>query len=360
MAKWNKKLGLVLVNFGLLTMAPNFANADGCYDPCSEPCSMNGFDVSVDFLYWKPCGDVPDYAVVRYADVDNEKSPDTITSKWAYKCLCLDWQPGFRIRAGKDDVWCNWRLDGSYTWLSVDNCSKGDCHSEDVEYMSSPLFHPSLDDDGYGPAFDELTGVKGQYKTNYQTWDVLLSYDIACNRCHTFKPFFGVEGLVLNQEISALGFLNKDVRDADLIGTRWNSDFNGVGLKVGTFYEFQMLDCLKFFGKASGSILVGSHDGKFVGTSVDGSGNRHKVVFYDGDCTQVVPSCNLAIGVVYETELCGTDVRVKCAWEFTEYGNISNPRTFSNGNVGEEYFSASPDYNDQGFQGLVVGAEFAF
>lgn len=359
MAKWNKKLGLVFVNFGLLAMAPNFVNADSCYDPCCDPCSFGGFDVGVDFLYWKPCVGNLDYAVVRHADSVNGTTPIVTTSKAGFKTLCLDWEPGFRIRAGKDDVWCNWRLEGSYTWLSLDDHASTRKSETDI-YVASPLFHPQFNTDGFGPAFDDLQEIKGHYDATYQTWDVLLSYDIACNRCHNFQPFFGVEGLIFNQEFKVAGLEFPDDGSVDAIYASWKSDFFGVGLKIGTAYEFQMFDCLKFYGKASGTITVGNHDGEYRAAEIDASGNKLRGSVNDDDCCQFVPGCNLALGFLYETCMCGYDLAVKAGWEFTQWYNVSNARIFSNGNEDEEFYSPSSHYTNPGFQGLVVGVDLSF
>jgi len=358
MAKWNKKLGLVFVNFGLLTMAPNFANADNCYDPCNESCGFGGMDFGVDFLYWKPFVEHPDYAVLRHKDQHGEGNQDVCSSKWGYKCLCLDWQPGFRLRAGKDDVWCNWRLDGSYTWLQVN--SSGRCtRADDNEFVASPLFHPSFDDCFCDPRFEDLTTVRGHFDLTYQTWDVIFSYDIACNRCHKFAPFFGVEGLIYNQKYCVGGFADPENRNADSVRSKWSSDFFGVGLKWGTAYEFQLIDCLKFYSNASGTITVGEHDGKFRCSSNDPSGNVQKRSFSDGDCTRFVPGYKLAVGFLYESEMCGYDFVVRAGWEFNQWFNLSAPRKFFSKEDGGEHCSASQHHNP-GFHGLVAGLDLQF
>ncbi|MEM1283261.1 MAG: Lpg1974 family pore-forming outer membrane protein [Chlamydiota bacterium] len=358
MAKWNKKLGLVFLNLGLLTMTPNFANADSCYDPCCDPCSFGGFEIGADFLYWKPCVDNMDYAVVRYSDTTEGTSPTTTTSKWGYKCLCLDWEPGFRIRFGKDDIWCNWRLNASYTWLDV-NTSATCKVPDNADYVTSPFFHPNfrfLQD----PEFSDLTVVKGTYDTTYQTWDVLLAYDIACNRCHSFQPFFGVEGLILDQGITASGFVTEDISDVDFYKTKWTSDFFGVGLKIGSDYQFQMFDCVKFYGSAAGTITVGDFDGKYTGYVVNASGEISKSIFADGDCCRVVPGYHLAAGLLYETDACGCEFAIRLGWEFVQWHNVANPRAFSSALPLDEHYSSSTDYTTLGFHGLVAGLDFSF
>lgn len=345
MAKWNKRLGLVFINLGLLTVTPNFANADSCYDPCCDPCSFGGFEIGVDFLYWKPCVDNLDY--VYREGVTTETSTDPVTNETSYgnNCICLDWEPGFRIRFAKDDVWCDWRLGVSYTWLNINSSSSAKLGTD--SFISSPLFDiDQFVDQSY-------TVIKGKYDTAYQAWDVLFAYDISCNRCHTFSPFWGVEGLIYNQEILVNGYLDPTVDDVSASSSKWTSDYFGVGLKLGTDYVFQMLDCLKLYASASGTITVGDHDASHNYYEYDASGNIDLHKFNDADCCHIVPGYHLAVGLLYESNTCGCDYGIRLGYEFTEWRNISNPRPLFN-EVGNGTVTTV------GFHGLVAGLDFSF
>lgn len=347
MAKWNKKLGLVFLNLGLLTVTPNFANADSCYDPCCDPCSFGGFEIGADFLYWKPCVDNLDYVYYFEGETTSASTPSITERHSGYKSVCLDWEPGFRIRVAKDDVWCDWRLSASYTWLNINNSATSTkLGVTDGEFLISPLF--TFFDD----FLQNFEVIKGKYDTSYNTWDVLFSYDISCNRCHTFSPFWGVEGLIFNQELSAIGFADVTIDNVDVLAAKWTSDYFGVGLKLGTDYVFQMLDCLKLYASASGSITVGNHDNKLVNTEYDASGNITIDTFKSDDNCQFVPGYHLAVGVLYESDMCGCDYGFRLGWESTEWRNVSNPRQFA--------LFGSSNTSTVGFHGLVAGLDFSF
>lgn len=366
MKKWNKLLGMVIPSLCLMTMAPNMANADYNYDSSCDPCSFGGFEIGADFIYWKPCVDDLDYAAVHYerGNPDTSTGVSITTDKYAYKCICLGWEPGFRVRFGKNDILCNWNLSGSYLWLDINekaNCkrptSTGTTGPEG-SYIDSPLFHAALgsSDD---PLNSDLTFARGDYSTTYQNWDAVLSYDIACHPCHTFQPFFGVEGLIYNQKLKVDAYVNSESEDIDSKHMVWTSDFFGVGMKMGTAYTFEF-KCFKLYANASGAILVGDHDGVNKQTRWDASGNGFNLNFKDGDCCQFVPGYHMAAGMLYETDACGCEFAIRLGWEFVKWCNISNPRRFQADESELRTTASASDYTTVGFHGLVAGLDFSF
>ncbi|NGX42947.1 MAG: hypothetical protein K940chlam7_01236, partial [Chlamydiae bacterium] len=156
---------------------------DSCY-PCSyEPCYTCGFDIGIDFLWWKPCVDDLDYA-----------TEGVTASNFKVKHICPKWEPGVRIMFSKPDVFCGWDLNLSGSYIqSTDSASV----SRDDSIIGNLLFvsEPTEEFEGF---FDS---AKGRWETDYFEWDVLFSYDMPFASCHSFKPFFGVTGLVLDQEL---------------------------------------------------------------------------------------------------------------------------------------------------------------
>lgn len=358
MKKWNKLLGMVIPSLCLVTMTPTMASADDCcYDPCCDPCSFGGFDVGVDFIYWKPCFDNLDFASVAHEVETGGSSPTYEKHKYGYKCLCLDWEPGFRVRFGKEDILCNWDLTGSYLWLDIN--SKGKCKEPkgDGAFVTSPLFAGVINDGS--PSNETLTYVDAKFNVTYQNWDALLSYDLSCNRCYSFSPFFGVEGLILNQKLTVNGYVDPETDEVEQKRLRWTSDYFGVGLKMGTAYEFEF-NCFKFYANASGVITVGDHDGWNKQTRWSESGDEYSYVWKDGDCCQFVPGYHLALGLLYETDACGCEYAIRLGWEFTQWHNITNPRRLYEDDAGGRTSSTSPDVTTIGFHGLVLGLDLSF
>lgn len=349
MAKWNKKIGLAVSTLGLLAFTPSIASANDCYscDPCGSPCSFGGFEVGVDFIYWKPCFDAVDYACT-YSNTPSSTS----ATDFDYECIDLDWEPGFRVKVGKRSVWGEWDLSASYTWIKSKDSSSVSAPAGG--FVSTPWLHEGLVDGNattYANAF-------GDWDTSYQTWDVLFSYNIDCNRCHSFRPFFGVEGLILNQSFESQVY-NDTVDGTNSYDIDWTSDFFGVGLKLGSDYTYQLFDCVKLFASASGTLLVGDYDTTNTHTRITTTTGTWE--FSDCDNTHLVPGYHLAVGLQYDTNMCGIDYGIRLGWEFVEWCNISNPRTFAGSDQASDYaIGTDPDTRTIGFHGLLAGLDIRF
>lgn len=385
MANWNKKIGLSVLSLGLLAMTPNVASANDCYSDCCDPCSLAGFEVGVDFIYWKPCYDNTEWGVKLNSTSTTLPTVDAYESNYA--AICPSWEPGVRVRVAKHDILCDWTLSGSYTWIHSNDRSR--IHADGTtgtssDYVTSPLFGPGIAD------FDDLfffTEGAASWKTNYQTWDVLLSYDFECNRCSTFTPFFGVEGLILSQQLrtafayndfntgSSSHSSNSDdeslVNLTNAAAVSWKSSYFGVGLKLGTDYVFNLFDCLKLFARASGSIVIGDNNSSnrqvyHIGTGTGTAAQTRAARYKDDDCCLIVPGYHIQLGVQYDNNWCGTDVALRLGWEFVQWFNIANPRTYVNtfgGSTTADNFAiqaSSPNVSTIGYNGLLAGLDVRF
>ncbi|MEC7838787.1 MAG: Lpg1974 family pore-forming outer membrane protein [Chlamydiota bacterium] len=379
MAKWNQKLGMSLLTLGLLAMTPNPVNAaDDCAscDPCaSDSCDscFGGFEIAADFLFWKPCVDDLTYGASVSRRETSQLNDSAFSRTVKYKNICPEWEPGFRITVSKEDVWCGLNFSSSYTWLNTDDSSSScvQCGTALPGWVESPLLHPEL-----APAVpdQELHCVEGHWDTTYQTWDVLMSYDICCNRCHTFSPFFGLAGLILDQSLKVDLYVDecKDLADSRHID--WVNDYFGVGFKIGSDYTYAICDGWTIFAMASGTIVAGDADNKYNKNTqihyTDATGGSEKYVFQNPDGCVIVPGYHLQLGLIYESEFCGCVTDVRFGWEYLVWHNIANPRRFSEkgishgGGVTSEIYDTS--YSSQantttfGFNGLLVGMDLTF
>jgi len=397
MANWNKKIGLSVLSLGLLAMTPNVASANDCYscDPCFDPCSLGGFEVGVDFIYWKPCYDNTEWAVKQFSSTTTTGGAAVSEYRSNYAAVCPSWEPGVRVRVAKRDILCDWTLSGSYTWIhSTDSDSIHASADSGIasDYVTSPLFGPNIGTQSFSIGNVYFTEGTASWKSNYQTWDVLLSYDFKCNRCSTFTPFFGVEGLILSQQLDAAF---NYYADADASGSesgsgsgsatssgsgfdideaafvKWKSSYFGVGLKLGTDYVFNLFDCLKLFARASGSIVVGDNSSSSSQKWNYGNGTgtatfQTLAKYNDDDCCLIVPGYNIALGVQYDSCWCGTDVALRLGWEFVQWFNIANPRTYANSfdgvttNVANASQASSGNTSTIGYNGLTLGLDVRF
>jgi hypothetical protein len=381
MNKWNKTLALAMLSLGC-AFAPTFASAEAVYhpynsndcNPCApicDPCNDAFFDVGVEILWWKPCVDDLDYAASLSGALDGGTTGET-PFKVKYKSVCPDWEPGFRATIAKKSAWKGFDLSATYFWIN----------SSDTDSTDNGLGESTLPVIGYpglltGTSITSLTGAKGKWDTTVQGFDVLFSYPFRCNPCHQITPFFGVEVLWLNQEfevsydsVTPIGVEIDDVYTID-----WKSDFTGVGLKVGTCYEYTLCDGLSLFAKASGSILTGSTDGKdeqflveFTESGIPIPATRREVHYHDdNDSCRLMNEYHLAAGFNYENETCGCEYKLRLGYEFIKWTNVSNPRRFFSDVapttvVAAQDLARSTQTNTTtlGFHGLFAGIEIGF
>lgn len=386
MEKWRKKISLAVITAGLLALMPNAANAQTCdtyCDPCDwNPCDCWGIDVFADFIYWKPCIDDMDYAV-QLTDLSETLPGESYDQEIKYKCLCTDWKPGFRAGIALNDVWCEWRLSGSYTYL--DFCDSSKTHAEEGTVVVSPLqfgalLNPTGEDDSTEGGFHE---VKGKIALKYQSWDVLLSRAVCSSECYTIAPFIGAEGLILNQNIKTNSTLDSEFTEEieeeeevlapglGFASTNWKSDFCAYGVKFGTDYVYQVGDCLKLFSTGSFTIAAGDNDGinsqklTLNSDSEEEEQVVQSVTAKEDDCCQFINGYHIQLGLLYESDMCGCDFAFRLGYEFVKWHNVPKPRRFPAGSDTTEDaylrgISTSPSKSTIGFHGLLAGFSLGF
>ncbi|NGX43302.1 MAG: hypothetical protein K940chlam7_01597 [Chlamydiae bacterium] len=341
MEKWRKIFSLALMSVALFTFVPGGVQArdnDSCCDPCYDPCDCGGFEVGVDFLWWKPCVGDLDYAAVKK------------DSKFKHKGICPDWEPGFRVYIGKADVCCGGGFGASYTCVSSKSSSSTKKDGEVVLGYGHPGF---LTNKG---RYDK---GKGSYDVNYQEWDLLASYGSSNGECSQSSYYFGVAGINLDQEFKAEIRQNSPAR----IRNKWDSDYWGVGLRIGADYKRRICDCFSFFANGQASILAGESCAKSRFDSQDSNTNfDHK--FTEEEVCRVVPGYHVGAGFSYDTCVCDWDFSFRVGYEFLSWHNIPSRRTYvSDEKIGDEIEAAlSTSSNSQtfGFHGLFAGFQLSF
>lgn len=389
MKKWRKKIGLAFVAMGLLAIVPNAEATE--YGPVGYceciPCDCWGIDVFGDFIYWKPCIDEVDYAA-QVTDISGIDEGEGYTQNIKYKCLSPDWEPGFRVGLAINDVWCEWRLSGSYTYIKC--CDSSNIIAEEGTVVLSPLQFAGLtnpvNEEGEGGFYE----VEGKCDIKYQSWDFLISRALCSSECYSIAPFVGVEGLILDQKIKTESKLkplvdkqpsgttteaSTVVKEVTLVNgfgsTDWNSEFCAYGLKFGTDYTYQVGDCLKFFSRGSFTIASGENDGKNEQSltmnydSKTESPKTKKVNVEEDDCCIFVNGYNIQLGLLYESDMCGYDFAFRFGYEFVKWHNVPKPRRFpskdeSNESAYTRAISTAPNNSTIGFHGLMVGLAFGF
>lgn len=328
-------------------------------NPCPEPCQpkaaqpCNGWKLGADFIYWKPCVSDIDYATVTLV---SGSSPD-----YQYKEMCLSWEPGFRIYFAKEHALCDLGLNASYTWL--DTCTKSTVTSKEptVDYN---IVTPYIQFNNLPASPDQLVAT---YDSSYQSWDIFLSYELPTCGCHRLLPFFGVEGLILNQKLRTNIFTGS----TDAYPThnqKWTADYSGVGLKIGSDYHYAMMDCLEVFSRFSGTAVVGSVSNDknvFYTQNADTGAVGDDVDTYrgEGGC-QIIPGFHFQAGFSYTATFCSCEMDLRVGYEFLYWLNVPTPRKFergeSNGNNDSLIRSSSSKAVNMGLHGILAGLSTTF
>lgn len=353
MNKWNKRLAFRALSFGFIVFSLSNAGAEYnetpipygvCYDDCD--CCL---DLGVDFILWKPGIDDLEYAV--------KVGPDDETI-FHYRDICPNWEPGFRIRASKPHLFCDWGLGASYTYLYVDKNQKT---KEDPNHeVFSLLLHPGIDNQSV-----PFETIRAKYNLNFNTFDVLLFHPFCSGRCHVFTPFFGLDGIGLSQEINS--HMRRE-EDSSLIKgkVKWDSSFFGVGFKFGTEYIYKMFDCFHLYAKASGSILAGDADSHYEHKekNISYSNSYVRFKFKDDTCCQFLNGYHIQLGATYQWDLCGFGTSFKCGYEFLKYHNVPTPRRYfvDDGRELTNLNTQSTETNitTLGFHGFLAGLDIEF
>ncbi len=343
MKKWRKTISLALISVALFAFAPISVQAQNC-DPCDwNLCDLGEVKVGVDFLYWKPCIDDLDYAAV----VENGSIIEI-----DYKNIDPDWEPGVRAWVYFPNLFCDFGLRASYTFIE----SNASDSVEDEDNITTPLAHLGIDETQLTSATSVLWDeAEGHFQLTYHEWDVLLSSDISCHECHHFKPFFGLAGIVLDQQLKV-----ELEEDGDTDEIKWDSDYWGVGLRAGTKYYYNISDCLGFYASAHGTILAGEAD------STNDQDFADNVKIKDNKTCHVIPGYHIGTGFVYETCMCDWEIFFKLGYEFLVWHNVPNHRVFVSGvegtasNPGWFSHSSSPSTRTLAFHGLSAGLGVSF
>lgn len=339
-----------------------------CYDDCSDPCCsdglLNGIEVGAEFLYWQPYFDDLDFAFSTSTDsTDSTGSSSGGGCPGRFHHFEHDWVPAFRVFAGlKKDMCCGMNVCLSYT--RVENTRNRSLSADNNSLVSSFDFGPFS-------SFADLasfTAISGNHKFTYNDIDLLFSHDFCLTECHHFTPFFGVEGLNLDDRTHtfAEAIINDDSSASSLFSSsnevisathHRKNDFWGVGLKCGAEYRFQLFDSLSLYGNAAGSILWGeakTHFREEIDFNSSSSESQEFILSTTGGCSKrwrMVPGYRIGVGFRYDTCICDWNIVGTLGYEFIDWFNMPRAHHF----IGD-----SDRGRHVGFQGLNLGLAVRF
>ncbi|MGA8163418.1 MAG: Lpg1974 family pore-forming outer membrane protein [Waddliaceae bacterium] len=355
MKKWSRQIALTALSALLCVLTPSSAKARGygnytSCDPygCNDPCSGGGFEIGGEFIWWKPCLDHLEYAIVDF-------NPSGIEARRVkYQTLCPDWEPGGRAWIYAPSLFCgSCGLYASYTGIY----SK-DCDATRVD-LANPQKRIVIPLSGF-ENFENFDRANAHWKVHYHDYDVLFTYVCCCGDSSLFRPFFGFAGLVLDQELFVRGRELSEVTQQleNSVKIKWDSDLFAYGIRVGTEYECQLADCLSLFGKFTASVLTGEPDTKSFQSQFSITEEfEQKLKVNENECYRCYPGYHLSAGAMYTSCFCNVDFSVRIGYEFVEWHNLPHHRRFIDNDPTQGTASTDRTF---GWQGLLVGASIGF
>lgn len=335
-------------------------------DTFSENRCLCPYGFSAELLYWKPCVDDLDFVAKVSGSLDSSISPRHVS----YKSICPEWEPGIRLTLNRERAWRSFDCSLEYTWMHTDDARS--VSTSNGELLAPVLPHPLMTAEG-GDAASFSSFARGKWKSGYQTFDLLFSYSCPLASCHKITPFFGIEVLKLDEKIEAR-YVGEENGLNYITEMKWDCDYRGAGLKVGTDYSCSLCDGLSLFARASSSLIIGDAKASNLQTMLpeNDSGaiieDAFWLQFKDGDCCHIIPGGHFRVGLQYDNECCGVLYSFKIGYEAVALCNVQNPRRWFEFNFGSpsdeleglDEISAQSNTTTLAFHGLFTGLEFRF
>ena len=315
-----------------------------------------GFVVGGDFLYWSPCISNMHFAA---QGLDNLAEPQNEVS---YHFINTDWDSGFRVYLGKEDLF------GCFDVLATYTCF--DAKHTDEEYDETgrlTLTWPTP----VGIENNLYKYATAEWKIDFQRIELIAGYTIEFGKgcCLALKPFAGVDYASINQDridnlMDEVPVVNEKEPEKNVIPGIINTltrslDYQGIGPMVGMGYHFEICDGLATFGRASLSLLVGKVDIKDLQALVNNPISEDdftNIQRYEDKCV-CLPNLHLQTGLSYSACVCNKWLTFRIGYEYLQYVNAPSHLMYHTDSQGS---FTGLNHNSVTLQGFFGGVAFAF
>lgn len=202
--------------------------------------SAVGINLSGEALYWYTTETV-DWALVL--------DPESNFQGSSFETVSFSWDPGFRVGLGFTNSCC-WDTQFSYTYFKTKTTNR-----IDKDRIQSEFFGPKLSLVGF---FQE---AKLRMEIDYQMFEGELGYQLAFSECLHFRPFIGVQGGWIDQEIKSSWKKTVDLLNILIFPVTatedLTNDFWGVGPKGGADGKWFFTECFCLVGNFSAAMMWG-------------------------------------------------------------------------------------------------------
>lgn len=334
---------ILLSAAGCLTLSPVGA---------AEICEC-GFTIGGDYLYWSPCLSNLHFAAEGQSSFTEESNVSNIVN---YHFIDPDWNGGFRLYLGKEDLCGCFDVMATYTNFSS-KCFDSIVNKDPLLSLTWPTPLPVE----YGRY------ATTDWKIDFQRAELVVGYSIefgkGCGLC--LKPFAGADYASICQDrIDKMhdvkpieGDDKNSPVDPSLTNTLTRSlDYKGIGPMVGIGYDFELFEGLSTFGKASLSLLVGKADIEDEQEIFNNGTTTVNVQKYKDKCV-CVPGVHLQTGLSLKTLVCNKWLLLRAGYEYLQYIHAPSHLMYNTESPGS---FTGLNHNSVTFQGFFGGVAFSF
>ncbi len=265
----------------------------------------------------------------------------------------FDW--GFRLGLGYNFCMDEW--DTKFVWTSFKTHQ-----NESFSGMLLNLWGHTDVPSSSGSSF-----IKAKWDLKYNVFDFELGRAFGAGRCFCLRPYLGVRGAWINQELEIFNealLLNPDPGDFLSTDLTALSNFSGGGFRFGLDGRFDFCWNMSVYGLASYSLLYGNFNSDFLesasGANEIGDTVEDLVIADSRDRFHMGTSClNLSMGIQWNRGFACDRFRVglNLGWEQSLWFQINQMNHFQH-NLEEGHL-----YQENGnlsLQGISFGARVDF
>lgn len=353
--------------------------------PARHPHSGNWW-MEADLLYWKTCE-----TGIACANTNKEhhkgSSHDEI-KKHHLKVhgYDFDWDSAFRLGLGY-----NMASDGydmAIYWTRFNTTATEHISAHIVEEgialigrVVDPIIHPYYTNSDYANAADK---VSGRLNIDLNVFDFELGRECFLSRDMSFRPFIGVRGALVNQDmhvkaathrVHLLGAIHHRPIFDFVEDVKLRNNYKGVGLRSGFDTEWYLGFDFSIYAQAAMSLLYGEHDIHYSsskyshlshsgGSSSDSSDFDHGHFISGNHLNDCFCACraisDLALGIRWQVFCNDPSLHLQFGWEqhkFFRLSHFESPSRSFDDTVDE---ASIIDQGDLCFQGIVLSAKYDF
>jgi len=374
----HKTLGKFLIGLlAIFSTTVGIVNAETRWDCCQQGCLLGpaqpccedcGFFGGADFLYWTVYQANLDYAVDgRDGALSPSVFEDGGLGPGKMHFMDYDWDSGFRIIAGWRFGCDGWDARAIYTYIH--SKASGSATANDITGSGVQLLEATLLSADVASNAQNAEEASARNCLEYDVLDVLLSRPFCISETLIARPYLGVRAVWMHQSLrakyqggeiqsptSSPVFISDDPREV-----KFNSDWEGAGLRAGVETSIRLCGCFSLYGDISGSILAGrncSHN-KQTGFESGGGASDKQIILdiKEKECT-ALPGYQIGAGINWETEWCDTCIVLNLGYEMTQWLHTPQIRRY-NGET-QHVGSTSANSGNILLHGLTLNANVYF